>query len=163
MRAAPVGAFRRWCSTSNRRANVPAFTPPLMDTPERTTAAVIVRYARGEVVADSAALQWPGLFARHHRFPRVVDRFLVPATPEPLIACTLSGSAEFEERNVGQAWVTRHLRRGDLFVTHSRPPTSCNGIHRRGRRSRASPSTWRWSRSWRLWKRRTPVRRGRWK
>jgi AraC family transcriptional regulator len=46
----------------------------------------------------------------------------VPATPEPLISCVLAGSAEFRERDIGQAWVTRHLKRGDIFVTHSKVP-----------------------------------------
>ena len=37
--------------------------------PERTTAAAFPRYTNGEVVADSASLQWPGLFVRRIRFP----------------------------------------------------------------------------------------------
>lgn len=53
-------------------------------TPDRTTAAAFNRYLSGEVLADSAALQWTGLFVRLCRLPRVVDGFLVPATPEPL-------------------------------------------------------------------------------
>jgi len=32
-----------------------------MDTPDRSTAAAFPRYLTGEVVADSVALQWPGL------------------------------------------------------------------------------------------------------
>jgi AraC family transcriptional regulator len=51
-----------------------------------------------------------------------VDRFLVPATPEPLISCGLAGSAEFREREIGEAWVTRQIRRGDIFVTRSKTP-----------------------------------------
>jgi AraC family transcriptional regulator len=51
-----------------------------MTTPDRTTAEVFPRYTGGEVLADSAALKWPGLFARRYRFPRVLDGFLVPAT-----------------------------------------------------------------------------------
>ena len=74
-----------------------------MKTPERTTAEVFPRYLGGEVVADSAALKWPGLFVRRYRFPRVVDGFLVPATAEPLIACIIAGSAEFQEREIGGA------------------------------------------------------------
>jgi hypothetical protein len=74
-------------------------------TPDRTTAAAFPRYAAGEVLADSASLQWPGLYVRRYRFPRVVDRFLVPATPEPLISCGLAGSAEFRERELGETWV----------------------------------------------------------
>src|SRR5437764_15317239 len=50
-----------------------------MTTPDRSTAAAFPRYLTGEVVADSVALQWPGLYARRWRHPRVVDRFLVLA------------------------------------------------------------------------------------
>jgi hypothetical protein len=63
-------------------------------------AGVFPRYLGGEVVGDSATLKWPGLFVRRYRFPRVVDGFLVPATAEPLIACIIAGSAEFQERAV---------------------------------------------------------------
>ena len=45
----------------------------IVNTPERSTAAAFPRYLTGEVVADSAALQWPGLFARHFRFLLVVS------------------------------------------------------------------------------------------
>ena len=93
-----------------------------MNTPERTSATVFPRYAHSEVMADSASLQWPGLFARCYRCPRVVDTFLVPATPEPLISCVLRGAAELQEREVGGVWVARQLRRGDIFVTRSKTP-----------------------------------------
>jgi AraC family transcriptional regulator len=52
----------------------------------------------------------------------VADRFLVPATPEPLISCSLAGSAEFREREIGGAWLTRQIGRGHIFVTRSRTP-----------------------------------------
>ena len=52
----------------------------------------------------------------------MVDRFLVPATPEPHISCNLRGMAEFRERDVGGAWITRQIHGGDLFVTRSRTP-----------------------------------------
>ena len=91
-------------------------------TPDRSSAAAFPRYLRGEVVADSVALHWPGLYARRWRLPRVVDSFLVPATPEPHISCNLGGMTEFQERDVGEKWITRQIRAGDLFVTHSRTP-----------------------------------------
>jgi AraC family transcriptional regulator len=94
----------------------------LVNAPERTTAAAFPRYSSGEVLADSASLQWPGLFVRRSRFPRAVDRFLVPATPEPLMSCVLAGSAEFQERDIGGAWLPRQVRRGDIFVTGSKTP-----------------------------------------
>src|SRR5205807_8374362 len=93
-----------------------------MKTPDRTTAAAFPRYAAGDVVADSASLQWTGLFVRRYRFRRVIDRFLVPATPEPLISCGLAGSAGFRERELGAPWVTRHIWRGDIFAPRSKSP-----------------------------------------
>ncbi|HYJ06782.1 MAG TPA: AraC family transcriptional regulator [Chthoniobacterales bacterium] len=91
-------------------------------TPERTTAAAFPRHPSVHVVADSASLRWSGIYVRRHRYPRVVDRFLVPATPEPLITCMMAGSAEWRERDVGGAWTNHKLGRGDLFVTRSKIP-----------------------------------------
>ena len=93
-----------------------------MNTPNRTTAAAFPRYLNGEILADSRSLQWSELYVRHCRFPRVVDRFLVPATAEPHISCTIVGSAEFLERDPGGRWLTHHIRRGDIFVTRSPTP-----------------------------------------
>jgi AraC family transcriptional regulator len=90
--------------------------------PDHTTAQVFPEYLGGEVIADSATLKWPGLFVRRYRFPKVVDSFLVPATAEPLIAAIISGSAEFEERDVDGTWLPHRVRRGDLFVTRSTTP-----------------------------------------
>src|SRR5947207_15983348 len=94
----------------------------VVKTPERTTAAAFPRYAAAEAIADSASLQWTGLYVRRYQFPRVVDRYLVPATPEPLISCQLKGSAQFRERDVGQSWIVREIRARDLFVTRSKTP-----------------------------------------
>jgi AraC family transcriptional regulator len=91
-------------------------------TPDRTTAAAFPRYLNGEILADSESLQWHGLYVRRLRFPRVVDRFLVPATAEPHISYNIAGSAEFLERDPGGNWITRQIRRGDSFVTRSRTP-----------------------------------------
>ena len=66
--------------------------------------------------------QWSGIFVRRFRFPRVVDRFLVPATAEPLISCVVRGTAEFQERESGGDWLKRQLQRGDIFVTRSKTP-----------------------------------------
>lgn len=93
-----------------------------LKTPERTTANAFPRYAAGEPLADSVSLQWKGLFVRRYRFPRVVDRFLVPATPEPLVSCGIAGKAEFREREIGEAWLKRQVEPGHIFVTHSRTP-----------------------------------------
>jgi len=94
----------------------------LVNIPERTTAAVFSLYAPGQFVSDSASLKWPGLYVRRYRSPRIVDTFLVPATPEPLISCVVRGSAELQERELGEAWVTRQIQPGDIFVTRSKTP-----------------------------------------
>ena len=119
-----------------------SFYNPSMNTPERTSAAAFPRYLVAEVVADSASLQWPGLFARHLRLPRVVDRLLVPATPEPHISYNLRGTAQFRERDVGGAWITS----GDSWrrSCSSRARASrmkCDSNRRRERNSKLLPST----------------------
>ncbi|MEK7949538.1 AraC family transcriptional regulator [Luteolibacter soli] len=91
-------------------------------TPDKSTAKAFPNYTSGRIVADSELLNWPGIFVRRLRFPRQVDRFLVPATPEPLFSCVLSGTAAFRERDAGQDWIERQLTPGDLFVTHSKEP-----------------------------------------
>ena len=59
---------------------------------------------------------------RRYQFPRVVDGFLVPATPEPLVTFTVSGSAEFQEREIGERWLPHHVQPNDIFVTGSKTP-----------------------------------------
>jgi len=93
-----------------------AKVPKKMTGPDGSTAASSPGYLAGELLADDMAFQWQGLYARRLRTPRVVDRSLVPATPEPHISCTLKGTAEFRERDTGGAWITRQIRPGDLFV-----------------------------------------------
>jgi AraC family transcriptional regulator len=46
----------------------------------------------------------------------------VPATPEPLISCVISGSGELQERELGEAWVTRQIQPGNIFITRSKTP-----------------------------------------
>jgi AraC family transcriptional regulator len=94
-----------------------------MNNPERTTAAAFSSYLAGEVLAESSSLNWSGLYVRRYRFPCAVEQFQVPATPEPLISCGLSGSAEFHERDAGDStWISRPIGPGDIFITHSRTP-----------------------------------------
>ena len=102
-----------------------------MGSPERTTAAAYPQHLKGQVVADSMALRWPGLFVRRYKFPRVVDRFLVPATPEPLISCQLNGSAVFKERDIGGNWKAKRLKYFSCYlhkphrITHFAPLSFC--------------------------------------
>jgi AraC family transcriptional regulator len=39
-----------------------------------------------------------------------------------LISCIVAGAGEFHEREIGGAWLPRHLQRGDIFITRSRTP-----------------------------------------
>ena len=73
-----------------------------MKAPERTTAEVFPRYIGGEVLADSAMLKWPGLFARSYRFRRVVDGFLVPATAEPLFRKNTTDAGRSREQSLAR-------------------------------------------------------------
>jgi AraC family transcriptional regulator len=38
------------------------------------------------------------------------------------MSCVIAGSAEFQERDIGGAWLLRQVRHGDVFVTGSKTP-----------------------------------------
>jgi AraC family transcriptional regulator len=90
--------------------------------PERTTAAEFPRYSNGEVLATVHPSDGHGFLCGALGFHGLWIDSCLPATPEPLMSCVLAGSAEFRESDVGQAWVRRQLRRGDVFVTRSKTP-----------------------------------------
>src|SRR6185295_5567016 len=100
-----------------------------MDTPDRSTAAAFPRYLTGEVLAASVALQWPGLYARRWRLPRVVDRFLVPATPEAHISCNLRAWRNFRSGTwVGHGSLGGSAQATCLSRARARP-TKCSSNH----------------------------------
>ena len=86
------------------------------NTPEQISGAAFPRYLIGEVVADSGALYMAGTLRQTLALPRVVNRFLVSATPEPHIFFNLQGMAEFQEREPDGAWILRKIRTGNLLL-----------------------------------------------
>ena len=45
-----------------------------------------------------------------------------PVVADVFVLVETGGMAEFRERDLGGAWITRQIRGGDLFVTRSRTP-----------------------------------------
>jgi hypothetical protein len=92
----------------------------IVNTPDRTTAAAFPRYAAGAGRQRLPPMAGPlcaalSVSTRGGSLPRACHS-------EPLISCGLAGSAEFRERELGEAWVTRQIGRGDIFVTRSKTP-----------------------------------------
>jgi len=109
---------------STRPSSAEAFSLTPFDNPSPRHAGHLAEQeaVHGRVLADRAAIHWSGLYARRFLCHRVVDGFLVLATAEPLVSCGIAIWADFREREVGGPWVTRYIRRGDLFVTRSKTP-----------------------------------------
>jgi hypothetical protein len=49
----------------------------------------------------------------------------LPAVSEPFLAWSVSGEAEFQEREGNQPWVTHHIKKGSFFLTSGGAPYEC--------------------------------------
>ena len=54
--------------------------------------------------------------------PRVVDSVPLPSVSEPFLAWTISGEAEFQEREGNRPWITYRVKKGALFLTTGGAP-----------------------------------------
>jgi hypothetical protein len=55
----------------------------------------------------------------------VIDALHLPAVSEPFLAWTVSGEAEFQEREGKRPWVTHRLKKGSFFLTSGGAPYDC--------------------------------------
>lgn len=93
-----------------------------MPTPESTSAEAIDRYVVGRRVAFGRGPAWRDVGFSLLELPAETGTFTMPATTEPLIAWTRSGEAEAQEREGNGPWLTRHLKRGSIYVTAAGAP-----------------------------------------
>jgi len=96
-----------------------------MPIPEKTSAEAFEQYVGGTCVREGRGSAWRNLKAWIIEPPREADMVPLPAVTETSLACTISGEAEFKEREKGKPWITHRLQRGSMFLTSGGAPYDC--------------------------------------
>jgi AraC family transcriptional regulator len=96
-----------------------------MIVPETTSAEAFERYVGGKCLRVGSGNAWRDIKAWIVALPPVVDTLNLPAVSEPFLAWTVSGEAEFQEREGKNPWITHRLKRGSFFLTSGGAPYDC--------------------------------------
>jgi AraC family transcriptional regulator len=79
----------------------------------------------GKCLRSSRGAAWREIKASIVAPPRQVDILTLPAVSEPSLAWTLSGEADFQEREGHGPWVAHRIRKGSFFLTSGGAPYEC--------------------------------------
>ncbi len=96
-----------------------------MPVPQTTSAEAFERYVGGTCLRAGRGRAWQEIKAWIIAPPRRADTVPLPAVSEPFLAWTISGEAEFQERENGGPWLTHRIRRGSFFLTSGGAPYDC--------------------------------------
>jgi AraC family transcriptional regulator len=96
-----------------------------MPVPETTSAEAFERYVGGQCVVACRGKAWRDIKAWIIAPPRTVERVSLPSVSEPFMAWTVSGEAEFQEREGKRPWITHRIKRGSFFLTSGGAPYDC--------------------------------------
>lgn len=96
-----------------------------MPIPETTSAEAFERYVGGKCIVACRGEAWRDLKAWIIAPPRSVEMVSLPAVNEPFLAWSVSGEAEFQEREGKQPWVTHRITKGSFFLTSGGAPYDC--------------------------------------
>lgn len=96
-----------------------------MPVPETTSAEAFERYVGGQVLVACRGDAWRDIKAWIIAPPRKVEMVSLPAVSEPFLAWSVSGQADFQEREGHQPWVTHRIRKGSFFLTAGGAPYDC--------------------------------------
>jgi AraC family transcriptional regulator len=93
--------------------------------PETTSAEAFERYVGGKCLVACRGEAWRDIKAWIIALPRKVDLLSLPAVSEPFLAWSVSGEAEFQEREGHQPWITHRITKGSFFLTSGGAPYDC--------------------------------------
>jgi AraC family transcriptional regulator len=96
-----------------------------MPVPETTSAEAFERYVGGKCLVACRGKAWREIKAWIIALPRVVDMLHLPSVSEPFLAWTISGEAEFQEREGKRPWVAHRIKKGSFFLTSGGAPYDC--------------------------------------
>jgi len=86
-----------------------------MPVPETTSAEAFAGYVGGEVLRVGCRKAWREIQAWTMALPRVMDLPL-PSASKPLLAWSIPGVVEFQERQDNRHWVAHRLQIGEFFL-----------------------------------------------
>jgi len=96
-----------------------------MPIPETTSAEALELYVGGKCLRASRGQAWREIKAWIVDLPHIVDTLHVPSVSEPFLAWTMSGEAEFQEREGDRPWITHRIKKGSFFLTSGGAPYDC--------------------------------------
>jgi AraC family transcriptional regulator len=96
-----------------------------MPVPETTSAEAFERYVGGQCLVACRGKAWRDIKAWIIAPPREADMVHLPSVSEPFLAWSVSGEAEFQEREGKGPWVTHRIKRGSFFLTSGGAPYDC--------------------------------------
>ena len=96
-----------------------------MKVPETTSAEGFERYVGGKCLQAGHGEAWRNIKAWLIALPPVVDTLHLPAVSEPSLAWTVSGEADFQEREGKRPWITHRIKKGSFFLTSGGAPYEC--------------------------------------
>jgi len=96
-----------------------------MSVPETTSAESFARYVGGKCLRAGHGEAWRDIKAWLIVVPPTVDAVRLPAVSEPFLAWTVSGEAEFQEREGDAPWTTHRIAKGSFFLTSGGAPYDC--------------------------------------
>jgi AraC family transcriptional regulator len=96
-----------------------------MSIPESTSAAAFERYVGGKCLAVGDGEAWRDIKAWIVALPPVVETLQLPSVSEPFLAWTISGEADFQERENEQPWISHRIKKGSFFLTLGGAPYEC--------------------------------------
>jgi AraC family transcriptional regulator len=98
-----------------RRIADDRFVTPI---PETTSAEAYECYIGGKCLRACRGEAWHDIKAFVVDSTHVVNTVHLPGVSEPFLAWTMSGEAEFQERENDGPWITNRIKRGSLFLTN---------------------------------------------
>jgi AraC family transcriptional regulator len=96
-----------------------------MKVPETTSAEAFERYVGGKCLRAGRGEAWREIKAWLIALPRVVETLHLPSVSEPSLAWTVSGEADFQEREGKRPWITHRIKKGSFFLTSGGAPYDC--------------------------------------
>ncbi|MES2919959.1 MAG: AraC family transcriptional regulator [Verrucomicrobiota bacterium] len=96
-----------------------------MPTPDTTSAHGLIHHVGGKCLIEGRGEAWREIKAWVIAFPSEVDMLNLPAVSEPFLAWTMTGEADYQEREVGGPWITHRIRKGTFFLTAGGAPYDC--------------------------------------